>query len=446
MLMTLGTGASFAQDATKSARQIHGAAIEALVDGSGDASLTTFAETHLAPDYRATFSGDGVVAFLRKIREACAGAGGILWEPTGDGATRIRFMQDARETPVVFRVQPDPPGLITMIQLEPSRPTQDMPAVNIAPITWDNLDARLTEEASAGFSGCVLVVHGGKVVLDRGYGLANREKNIPVTPETIFAIGSVPIDFTRAAILKLEEMGKLQTSDPITMYFSDVPDDKRAITIDQLMTGASGFPNFHHMPGADENPDLSWIDRAEAIRRILGKELLFAPGTGQAHSHSAWVLLAAIVEIVSKQSYGEFLQANFFGPAGMTRTGLHEDGDRFSDDEFAVGYDGESVGKSNTPKYWGRTSWLVMGSGGMFSTPRDLYAWLQAIRSGKTLSAKEAAKYWTHGVLAGGDDRGFFCLYTEGPDDLMIMCSNAHSRRGDRVSSVGGQLVRLVQP
>ena len=128
----------------------------------------------------------------------------------------------------------------------------------------------------------------------------------------------------------------------------------------------------------------------------------------------------------------------------MTRTGNHEAGARFSDDEFAVGYGGESVGKLNIPKYWGKTSWLVMGSGGMQSTPMDLYRWNQSIRNTKTLSAAAAAKYWHGGILAGGDDRGFFTLYNEGPGDLFIMSSNAHTRPGDEVSLVGRRLAEMV--
>lgn len=434
-----------AQDTGQSPGQGRGQAIEALIEGSGDESIRQFIETHVAPEYRATFAPGKLEEHLRAIRAACANFGGILADRTDDGGTRLTFMQGPRETSVVFRVQKDPPYQIVALELEPTRPSENAgPAM--APITWDTLAQRLDEEAKQGFTGTVLVAHGGKVVLHQGYGMANRERKIPNTTETVFAIGSTPIDFTKAAILKLEETGKLHTSDPITKFLAGVPTDKQAMTIDHLMHGASGLPNFHHVNGVDADKDLSWIDRDEAVRRILGQPLLFAPGEGNAHSHSAWVLLAAIVEIVSKQSYGEFLQKNFFEPAGMTRTGLHEDAARFDDRELAVGYDGQPVGALNTPKYWGKTSWLVMGSGGMESDPMDLYKWMNAIRSGRTLKAAAAAKYWSHGVLAGGDDRGFFCLYTEGPDDMMILCSNTRGGPKSGVGAVGRRLVELVQP
>ena len=74
----------------------------------------------------------------------------------------------------------------------------------------------------------------------------------------------------------------------------------------------------------------------------------------------------------------------------------------------------------------------------------DLYRWNQAIRTHKTLTPAAAKKYWQGGVLAGGDDRGFFTLYNEGPGDMFIMCSNTHSGPGDLVSSVGRRLAGMV--
>ncbi len=424
-------------------RQLRGRAVEEMIQSKSDASLQQFAETHLAPTYRESFGSEHkLMAHLRSIRDACAGFGGVLVDPAGDFNLYMKFMLDGGEQGVFMRIDNVPPHQIVELGLAKKYERSHGPEV--APITWDNLSQRLDEEAVQGFTGTVLVVRGGKIVLHNGYGFANREQEIANGKETIFAIGSTPIDFTRGAILKLEEQGKLKTSDPITKYFANVPADKQSMTIDHLMNRGSGLPDFHHVAGVDADRDLTWIDRDTAVGRILGATLLFPPGEGEAHSHSAWVLLAAVVEIVSKQPYGEFVRKNFFDPAGMTRTGNHEDAEKFSDDEFAVGYEGESVGKLNIPKYWGRTSWLVMGSGGMQSTPMDLYRWNQAIRSNQALSAQTAKKYGHDGVFMGGDDRGFMCLYNVGPGDMFILCSNAHSGPGDRISAVGRRLVEMV--
>jgi len=433
-----------AQEQGRNPRQLRGAAIEGLAASTGEDALKQFTETHLAPGYRESMTPGALREQLSAIRSACAGSDGILFQKLDPDTTRITFLQDERRTSVVFKLETGEPHRIVSLVLEPTERSA-APQPGVAPIDWESLSRRLDEEAAGGFSGTVLVMKGGAIVLHKGYGMANRERGIPNGTETIYAIGSTPIDFTRGAVLKLEEMGRLKTTDTIGTFLPDVPADKRTMTLEHLLSGASGLPDFHHIMGVDADYDLTWIDRRTAIGRILGQTLLFAPGKGRAHSHSAWVLLAAIVEIVARQPYGEFLRQQFFEPAGMTRTGLHEDAARFADAEFAVGYGRNAAGKLNIPKHWGRTSWLVMGSGGMQSTPGDLQRWMAAIREGKTLRPATAARYWSGGVLTGGDDRGFLVVYTEGPDNLVILFSNSHAGPNDGASGLANRLVDLVR-
>src|SRR5262249_41171526 len=106
-----------------------------------------------------------------------------------------------------------------------------------APLS-DKLDRWLTD---AKFQGSVLVSKGGAVVLRKGYGLADRENNIPYDAETVFPIGSITKQFTAAAILKMEMLGQLHVEDSVAHYFNGVPFDKRPITIHQLLTHTSGL-------------------------------------------------------------------------------------------------------------------------------------------------------------------------------------------------------------
>mgnify|MGYP002083074138 CR=1 FL=1 len=294
------------------------------------------------------------------------------------------------------------------------------------PITWDTLAERMRQEEGAGFSGCVLVVRDGKVVLNEGYGLANREKEIACTSETVFGIGSTPIDFTHVGILLLAEAGQVALDDPITKYFDDVPvpPDKRGITLAHLMNARSGLPDFHDLPG-DRDKDHCFIDRDAAVRRILAQALLFEPGKGEAHSHSAWGLLAAVIEVVSGQTYPEFTRANLFEPAGMKDTGFF--GEPIAEERMAIGYGPMTDGEINAPPFWGKTSWLVMGSGGQVSTTGDMLRWLQALRAGKILGEEMKRRYFgvAQGPLVGGDMYGFFILYTQGEKSLVILISNA---------------------
>jgi CubicO group peptidase (beta-lactamase class C family) len=263
-------------------------------------------------------------------------------------------------------------------------------------------------------------------------------------PDTILAIGSTPIDFTKAGILLLTERGKLKLSDPVTKYFENVPEDKRTITIQHLMTGRSGLQDFHELPG-DRDPDHGWIDRPEAVRRILKQKLLFAPGEGRRHSHSAWGLLAAIIEIVGGQTYPEFTREHLFKPAGMNDTGFF--GEPYAEDRMAVGYGPRQDGVVNAPPYWGKTSWLVMGSGGQVSTALDMWRWVQAVYGGKLLSPESVQRHEGRGqgILTGGDMYGFEILYAGNQRSCMIVLSNTGSpRRMPQLRKLGEDLAALV--
>jgi CubicO group peptidase (beta-lactamase class C family) len=443
ILFVLVTGlTTAAQENLQSFLKKRGLAIEKMVNSSGEKTLKQFIDDHFSQEFKEAFSLEQHLEELQKIRTRCANAANIMWERLGENGISITFEnEEGTRTLLRFRIQTSPPYKIVGMAMEEGGRREK---AQIEPVTWETLEDRLQKEEAEGFSGVVLIVRDDRVILHKGYGLANKECRIPNSIETVFAIGSTPIDFTKAAVLKLSDLGQLRLSDPIGKFLPDIPEDKQSMTIEHLMTGRSGLPNFHHIPGQDEDYDLTWIDRQTALDRILGQKLLFAPGKGEQHSHSAWVLLAAIMEIVSGKSYKEFLEEHFFVPAGMERTGLYQDAAAFREEEVAVGDSPNKTGKINAPQYWGQTSWLVMGSGGMVSNPGDLYKWIQALRSGKLLSNESLKKYWSNGVLAGGNDRGFLCMYTEGPGSLMILCSNSHSGMNDRASGLGRALARLV--
>lgn len=370
------------------------------------------------------------LALLGKNDEACEALDAAI----DGGFNDLRLMQNDTD---LKSVQSDPRFAMALARLEASSPRQAL--------SWDRLAARFKSEERAGFSGAVLVVRDGQVVLHEGYGMADRSANIRNTAETIFAIGSTPIDFTKAGILLLGERGKLDLDDPIGKYFENVPEDKRSITLKHLMTGRSGLRDFHDAPG-DADPDLTWIDRDEAVRRILAQELLFEPGRGQAHSHSAWGLLAAVIEKASGQSYPDFTREHLFEPAGMEDTGFN--GTPYDRQRMAVGAGAKSHGEINAPPYWGPTSWLVMGSGGQVSTVGDINRWLEALRAGKILSAESLARYFGPGeeVLAGGNPYGYEIVYSTGARNRFVLISNDnHPRRAAANRHVADALASLVQ-
>lgn len=172
-----------------------------------------------------------------------------------------------------------------------------------------------------GFSGTVLVAWHGKVVFAKGYGYADQAFQQANTLETKFYIGSITKQFTAAAILKLVEQGKLSLDDPITRYLPDYPEDPgRRITIHHLLTHTSGVPNY------TESPELllrrtSRISPNDLLRFFAYEPLDFEPGTSFHYSNSGYIILGAIIERVSGQSYEAFLHKEFFNKLGMKNSG-----------------------------------------------------------------------------------------------------------------------------
>ena len=145
-----------------------------------------------------------------------------------------------------------------------------------------------------------IVVEDGKVVLRKGYGMANLELGVPDSPEMVFELGSVTKQFTAAAILLLQERGKLSVEDDITKYLPDFPTHGQTITIEHLLTHTSGIPSYTGLPEwfAKIREDLK---PADVIALFKDKPLEFNPGERWAYDNSGFFLLGAIIEKVSGQ-------------------------------------------------------------------------------------------------------------------------------------------------
>src|SRR5687768_2627628 len=270
------------------------------------------------------------------------------------------------------------------------------------------VDEYLTRLVPHGFSGAVLIATvpkggnwttDGRVVLKKAYGLANRETGLAYTVDMVSCIGSVTKQFTGAAIMKLEMMGKLKTSDSISKYLPGVPADKAGITIHHLLTHTAGFSG--DLGGNDEEP----IERDALVARVLAAPLVAKPGEHFEYSNEGFSLAGAIVERVSGQGYEAFLREQLFLPADMSDTGYQAPAWPLA--RVPIGYraDGDA---------WGRTfkngwlpdgpGWYLRANGGIHASLDDLYRWHLALESSKILSAEARAKYLTGHVpsAAGG--------------------------------------------
>jgi CubicO group peptidase (beta-lactamase class C family) len=253
-------------------------------------------------------------------------------------------------------------------------------------------DVRRLEEvvdalAAQGFMGAVLVARGDEVLLNKGWGQANVEWNVPNTPSTRFRIASITKQFTAAAILLLEERGKLSVDDPVRKYLPDAPASWNTITIFHLLTHTSGVPDYSALP---PYRSVGPLTPTEVVARFRDAPLDFVPGERWNYSNSGYALLGLLIERVSGRSYAEFLRENIFMPLNMDDSGYDLSRDVIL--RRASGYRRTPAGIVNAP-YLDMS--LPYAAGGLYSTTGDLLTWTRALFGGRLLSAASLRKMTT---------------------------------------------------
>jgi CubicO group peptidase (beta-lactamase class C family) len=242
----------------------------------------------------------------------------------------------------------------------------------------------------------VLIVRDGKKLFEKGYGLAQVEARAPITSDTRFRIGSITKQFTAAAILKLQERGKLNVNDPISKYFPDWPKG-REVTLRHLLTHSSGIHNFTAKPGFQTNVTVA-IPLETLISSFKNDPYDFNPGEQFRYCNSGYVLLGAVIQKVSGQTYDSYLRETFFKPLGMKDTGVYRSGAPLTNEALGYSYEDGSVRRSVD---WNMSN--VACAGNLYSTARDLSRWNEALFAGTVLSAASLQAAFTVGVLVGDD-------------------------------------------
>jgi CubicO group peptidase (beta-lactamase class C family) len=239
------------------------------------------------------------------------------------------------------------------------------------------------------FMGAVLVARGNDILLDKGYGFADLEWDIPDTPTTKFRLGSITKQFTAASILLLEERGKLSVSDPVKKYMPDAPAAWDKITIFNLLTHTSGIPSFTSFPDYSSLEPFPATPK-QLVARFRDKPLDFQPGEKWSYSNSGYVLLGYLIEKISGESYAKFVQENIFTPLGMKDSGYDSNAAIIS--HRAMGYSPGPDGLVNAG-YINMTT--PFSAGGLYSTTEDLLRWEQGLFGGKVLSPASLEKMTT---------------------------------------------------
>ena len=234
------------------------------------------------------------------------------------------------------------------------------------------------------FMGVVLVARGTDVLFAKGYGMANLEWSIPHTPATKIAIGSNSKQFTAAAILLLEERGKLRVTDPIKSYSPDFPAAWDAITFHHLLSHTAGL--IGTAPAERGNSLPARPDRT--IERFRNLPLQFAPGTKFSYSNAGYQLLAHLIERTSGQRYEDFVRENIFEPLGMKESGSASHAPIIQ--SLASGYVSEPGGAILHAPFLDLSN--GMGAGSLYSTIGDLHRWTRGLFGGKLLSRASLRK------------------------------------------------------
>lgn len=237
------------------------------------------------------------------------------------------------------------------------------------------LDARMKRFVkSQSFSGTALVTRGGKVLLDKGYGLADRVHHLRNKPTTEFRVFDLTQQFTAMAILQLQERGKLDVQDPICSYLADCPSAWQPITLHQLLAHTSGIPDFTKASGFNVGRPFT---PEQTTGLVKNKPLDFPPGSQFGYSQTNYVLLGLVIEKTAGESYGTFLGDNIFRPLDMTHTGLLHDG--LTVPHVAIGYRGSHRAR----RVDATTPWAASG---LYSTTEDLRIWDQALATQNLVS------------------------------------------------------------
>ena len=241
-----------------------------------------------------------------------------------------------------------------------------------------------------GFSGTVLVMKQNEVLLRKGYGLADREWNIPNTPDAKFRIGSITKQFTATCILQLIEAGKLSVDDKLSKFYPDFPKGD-SVTIHMLLNHTSGIASYTDQKNFMEVATLPW-SKDSIIAYFKKVPYNFSPGTKWAYNNSGYFLLGCIIEKVSGQSYSDYLRQHIFDKLGMNNSGVDK-----LDSVLAFRANGYSkAGKKTINADYISMAW-PFSAGVLYSTIDDLYKWDRALYGNTILSEASRKKMFTPG-------------------------------------------------
>ena len=248
--------------------------------------------------------------------------------------------------------------------------------------TIDSLaNAFLAAREAPGVS--IMVVRGRETIVNKGYGFADLENEVPAGPKTVYRIGSITKQFTSASVMQLVEAGRVRLDDSIGTYLTTLPARWRGVSVQQLLNHTSGIPSY-----TDLGP--RWMKRIgetmppDTLVALTANDTLnFAPGTSWRYDNTGYVILGMLVEKVSGTPYAQYLQEHLFGPLGLSQT-------MYCDNAPIIPH--RAQGYSRTANGWRNSMFIDMSqpfsAGALCSTAPDLARWNEQLASGRVVSLK----------------------------------------------------------
>ncbi len=339
---------------------------------------------------------------------------------------------------------------------------------NLSNDTTKQIDQIFSTWNKADSPGCALGVYlGGRVAYKRGYGMANLNDDVPITPSTVFHVASMSKQFTAASILLLEQQGKLSLDDEVHKYIPELPYFGQKITLGHLLHHTSGIRDqwaLLDLSGWRYSQDL--ITQEDVMSVVARqRQLNFNPGEKMLYSNTGYTLLALIVARVSGVSLREFTTAHIFNPLGMKHTHFRDDHEEVIKHD-ALGYERAGKGK---PYRMNLTNFDTVGATSLHTTVEDLQLWdenfyhpavggpsfVQHMLARGKLNSGEDQDY-ASGLIIGtykglptvdhnGGDAGYRADMTRFPDQhasIAVLCNSADTDPGGLVRQVADVVLR----
>ncbi|MGD2151860.1 MAG: serine hydrolase domain-containing protein [Gemmatimonadales bacterium] len=375
-------------------------------DEAAKLQLNSRIERELAPDQTHTFSIDvrsnrymfasveqlGIDVVVRILDPA----GAVVDEVDASGERGTEFVTLFSDTSGEHRIEITPfdpeaeAGVyaITILRLEPAAATMSGRV--------DQLFAPWDVPGSPGAA--LAVARDGEIVYEQGYGLAQLEYEIPITPRTVFHVASVSKQFTAFAITMLADEGRLSLDDDIRIHLPEVPDFGDTITVRHLIHHTSGLRDQWVLL-ALAGWRLDDVITRDQIMRLVRRqrELNFRPGDEFLYCNTGYTLLAEIVERVTGQSFAGWMAENIFEPLGMTHTHFHDDHQQIVRNRaYSYARRGDGYRKAVL-------SYANVGATSLFTTVEDLMRWEENLYEGGVGGPAVNETMHTRGILNNGD-------------------------------------------